>query len=230
LSIVHVPYLRYHARGSNGPDRRAEEGWDMGGRFCFLRGLTFLILFVYLAHAGCYPSTTEQTAELLIVNGNVYTLSWGEPDLDGIPSVDAPHSAAGWKADGEAVAVSGGKILFVGKVEEAEKYRGDTTRVIDVHGATVVPGLIQSHVHVAEFGQSLRRVDVRSLETVEEIVAKVEEATARVPAGQWIEGYGIYRNFDSGCPPPAPEFTSPTYVSAALRTETSISESRNKAG
>ena len=105
----------------------------------FSRGFVPLTLFALGVLAACAPSPPEETADVLIVNGNVYTLSWGEPGLDGVPAADAPRSTSGWTADAEAVAVRDGKILFVGPNTEAERYRGDTSRVIDVHGATVIP-------------------------------------------------------------------------------------------
>ena len=55
-----------------------------------------LVLLLGLVTAGCAPQA-EEVADLLIVNGRVYTLSWGEPDPDGVPAADAPHSEAGWQ-------------------------------------------------------------------------------------------------------------------------------------
>ena len=83
-------------------------------------------------------------ADLIVTNARVYTLRWGEPDPEGRPAVDAPHDSAGWRPDAEAVAIQGGRIVFVGTTAEAARYRGDSTKVHDLGGATVVPGLIDS--------------------------------------------------------------------------------------
>ncbi|MBM3790029.1 MAG: amidohydrolase, partial [Acidobacteria bacterium] len=72
----------------------------------------------------------------------------------------------------------------------AERYRAGTTRMIDLQGGVVLPGLVDSHVHIVELGQSLSRVDLRELETEEEIVARIRQAASKAPPGQWIEGYG----------------------------------------
>lgn len=149
-----------------------------------------LFVLAALLAGACTAGGPVGTADMLITNARVYTLSWGEPDLDGRPAADAPRTASGWRADAEAVAVGGGEILFVGSAREAAKYRGESTRVIDLAGATLIPGLIESHVHIAELGQSLSRVDIRELQTQEEIAARIAAVAARTPAGQWIEGYG----------------------------------------
>ena len=146
-------------------------------------------LLVLVAIAGCRRAA-PQPADLLLVNGSVYTLAWGDPAPDGTPAADAPHTASGWHPEAQAIAVRGGTIVFVGTSDGATSYRAAGTRVIDLHGATVVPGLIESHVHIEELGHSLARVDLRGLDTEAAIVEKVRAAAATRPAGTWIEGYG----------------------------------------
>ena len=102
-----------------------------------------------------------RSADLLLTNAPVYTLAWEQPGPDGAPALDAPYAAAdGWHPDAEAVAIRNGRILFVGTAEDAEAYRGANTEVLDLDGATVLPGLVDSHTHVAELvlcSQSLFR-------------------------------------------------------------------------
>jgi hypothetical protein len=153
-------------------------------KFVFLPGAALLLT------SACGPRAGKKTADVLLVNGCVYTLSWGEPGLDGKPAPDAPRDGSGWHPDAEAVALRGDKILYVGNRRRAEKLRSAATRVFDLRGATVVPGLIESHTHFVELGQSMAVVDVRGIENEEEIVARIREAASDLPAGQWIEGYG----------------------------------------
>lgn len=151
----------------------------------------FLVLSgVMIGVAACRREARVEPAEIVMTGGRVYTLSWGEPGADGRPAPGAPHDSSGWHPDAEAVAVRAGRIVFVGSDREARRYRGAQTQAIDLKGATVIPGLIESHVHVVELGQSLSRVDLRGLDTEEQIVARVREAAARVPEGEWIQGYG----------------------------------------
>ncbi|NIS32695.1 MAG: amidohydrolase family protein, partial [Actinobacteria bacterium] len=83
-----------------------------------------------------------------------------------------------------------GRIVFVGSNADAESLRGPATRVVEVDGATVLPGLVDSHVHVAGLGEAAFRVDLTGGETEAEAVARVVEHAASVPAGQWIVGRG----------------------------------------
>jgi predicted amidohydrolase YtcJ len=130
------------------------------------------------------------TADLLLLNGRVYTFDWGEPALDGTPAANAPHDVNGWHPDAEAVAVRVGKVLYVGSSQGAEAYRGPDTEVIDLDGATVIPGLIDSHVHIVELGANLERVNVAGVNTEREVVELVAARAADVPTGEWIMGWG----------------------------------------
>ena len=129
-------------------------------------------------------------ADLLLVNGRVYTFSWGEASREGTPAGDAPFSAAGWRPDAEAVAMRGDRIVFVGRTREAQAYRGPRTRVLDIAGATVLPGLVDSHTHVAGLGERASQVDLTGVKTEEEAVALVAARARALPRGEWIVGRG----------------------------------------
>jgi len=131
-----------------------------------------------------------QSADLILINARVYTLAWDEPARDGTPAKNAPHSSAGWKPDAEAVVIQGDRIVFVGRTADAEKHRGPKTRVVDLQGATVVPGLVDSHTHVAGLGERQSGVDLTGVATEAEAVARVAAFAAKVPKGQWIRGRG----------------------------------------
>mgnify|MGYP001052918434 CR=1 FL=1 len=147
-------------------------------------------LTLLLLHACAAPPATPE-ADLLIVNARVYTLAWGEPSADGTPAPDAPYdSLTGWRPDAEAVAVRGGRILFVGSNADAERFRGDRTQVLDAAGGTLIPGLIDAHVHLASLGASLAQVDLVGVESEVEAVERVAARAAEVPPGEWIIGYG----------------------------------------
>ena len=137
--------------------------------------------------AGCGGN---EPADLLLVGGRVYTFAWPEPDVNGRPAGTAPHDSAGWRPDAQAIAIRGDRIVFVGQRVDGESYRGPSTRLIDLKGATVLPGLIDSHVHLPELGASLERVNLVGVTTEADAVARVEERAKTTPKGEWIVGWG----------------------------------------
>lgn len=95
----------------------------------------------------------------------------------------------------EAVAVKTGRILAVGNSSEMLDLRGARTEVIDLKGRTVIPGLTDPHVHLADDGAaSLNKIDVRDFGTnvrsIPHILEVVRAQTREVPPATWIVGTG----------------------------------------
>jgi predicted amidohydrolase YtcJ len=131
------------------------------------------------------------TADLVLTGGAVYSFAWSPPGPDGQPAPDAPFDPAdGWHPDATAVATAGNQILYVGDDAGAAAFVGDGTRVIALDGAIVLPGLVDSHTHVAELGRNLARVDLVGVETEAEAIRRVVERAAQVPPGEWVLGAG----------------------------------------
>lgn len=153
-----------------------------------------LVAALAVALAACSPDpetiSAEGGADIVLTNGRVYTLDWDEPAADGTPAENAPHDGRGWQPDAEAVATKDGSILFVGTSREAMEFVGEGTRVVDLAGATVLPGLVDSHTHVFGLGAKLNQVDLTDVATEEEAVALVAERAKSVPEGEWILGAG----------------------------------------
>lgn len=148
---------------------------------------------IALSH-GCSQDPAEEVgsagADLILVNGRVYTLDWDEPAADGSIMSGAPHDDSGWHPDADAVATKGGEIVFVGTTRDAMELKGEGSRVVDLAGATVIPGLIDSHTHVFELGALLGRVNLVDISTESEAVQRVVERAKSVPKGEWIIGAG----------------------------------------
>lgn len=155
-----------------------------------------VLLFLAAACGGEPPQAgagagAGAPAELILVDARIYTLDWGEPDREGVPAPDAPVDAEGrWHPDAEAVAIRDGRILRVGSREAVEALRGPETRVVDLGGAVLLPGLVESHAHLLSLGNSLVQVNLVGVETEEEAVRKVEARAAEAPPGSWIVGRG----------------------------------------
>jgi len=143
-----------------------------------------------LAACGPDSANVDTSADLILTNARVYTLDWAEPGRNGEPAPGAPTSEAGWHPDAEAVATRGGDIVFIGSTQDALALRGETTRVVDLAGATVIPGLVDSHAHIFDLGAKLDAIDLTDVATEEEAVALVAEHAKSVPEGEWIFGAG----------------------------------------
>jgi predicted amidohydrolase YtcJ len=110
----------------------------------------------------------DPPADVVVRNGKILT-------------VDARFSTA------EAVAIRDGVFVRVGSNAEVQKLVGEKTRVIDAKGMTVVPGLIESHVHAlgAARGDVVQPfVQLGSIAEIQQWVRKQAEAR---PAGEWIQ-------------------------------------------
>ena len=122
------------------------------------------------------PLAAQQPpADLIVVNARIYT-------------ADATRPVA------RALAVRDGTILFVGSVRGAEALAGPGTERWDVDGKTVIPGMVDAHVHLVGLGQSLRIVNLTGTRSYEEIVARVAERARAARPGEWIRGRGWDQN------------------------------------
>ena len=128
-----------------------------------------LLFFNFRAEVPLLAETLH--ADTILTNGAVYT-------------VDAKRSWA------EAIAISHGKIVFVGKNSEVGKFKAPRTRVIDLKGKMVLPGFIDSHVHLLEGGVETGQCVLNNLKTREEIFRKIREYAAKHPGKPWIVGGG----------------------------------------
>jgi hypothetical protein len=109
------------------------------------------------------PSVT-----LALVNGRVWT---GDPA----------------RPEAEAVAIAGARITAVGSNTDIRKLAGGAN-TIDLGGAFVVPGFIDSHVHFLDGGFRLASVPLRDAATRDAFVARIKAFAATVPSGTWITG------------------------------------------
>jgi predicted amidohydrolase YtcJ len=91
----------------------------------------------------------------------------------------------------EAVAIHQGRLVAVGTNARILPLAGKATRVIDLHGRTATPGLIDAHAHLASGGMDhLRSIDLSTVTSIAEIRHKVADRVAQLHSGEWVTGAG----------------------------------------
>ncbi|HMG70423.1 MAG TPA: amidohydrolase family protein [Gemmatimonadaceae bacterium] len=134
-------------------------------------------LSTYFAAAMLAPAVIEAqgSADLVLTNGRIYTVDNARPEAS-------------------ALAVRAGRVEFVGSDAEARVLAGSSTVVIDLHGATVVPGIVDAHAHLLGLGNTLQRVNLVGSTSYDEVVNRVKAWAKDVKPGVWIQGRGWDQN------------------------------------
>jgi predicted amidohydrolase YtcJ len=94
----------------------------------------------------------------------------------------------------EAIAMRADRIVRVGANADVLPLRGSGTRVVDVSGGTIVPGLHDAHGHFTGLGASMQSIDLRGTATYEQVVGMVRQRAAAARPGEWIIGRGWDQN------------------------------------
>ena len=90
----------------------------------------------------------------------------------------------------EALAVSGNRIMAVGTAEDVLALRKSNTRVANLRGASLIPGIIDSHNHAWEAGRFLDGVVTFGLRSIDELKRAVRDRAAGLSADDWLQGGG----------------------------------------
>jgi predicted amidohydrolase YtcJ len=127
----------------------------------------------YFALAALAPAVlgAQAKADLVLVNGKIYTVDNVRPMAS-------------------ALAVRGGRVLFVGSDAEARALATPSAQLIDLNGKTVVPGIIDAHAHLLGLGDMLRRVKLAGSASYDEVIERVKSSAKDVKQGEWILGRG----------------------------------------
>ena len=130
--------------------------------------------FLAVTLTGCSPSETPPDtvgADLVMTNGRIYT-------------VDADRSWA------EAVAITDGRIVYVGTAAGAGEFTGDNSDIIDLGGRMVLPAFQDSHIHPIGAGIEASRCDLNNINDLPGYRAAIGEYAAANPDIEWITGGG----------------------------------------
>lgn len=133
------------------------------------RAAASILAVAALAASGPSALAQSPVAETVLHGGKIVTL-------------DKRSSIA------QAVAVRDGRFLAVGSDAEVKRLIGPSTKVVDLGGRTVVPGLNDTHTHFRAAGLALYTVNLRNAKNVSEALEAIKAFAAKKKPGEWIVG------------------------------------------
>ena len=134
--------------------------------------MRILLLIVSALFLSLAPVTQRAApADIVFKNGNIYS----------------PNERS---SQAQAIAVKGDKIVFVGTNAAAQKYVGPKTRVVDLHGNTVLPGFTDAHQHLSGVGYREMTLNLEGTSSLQDFLAKVKARVDQAKPGEWVTGRG----------------------------------------
>ncbi|UTR15609.1 amidohydrolase [Salipaludibacillus sp. LMS25] len=95
----------------------------------------------------------------------------------------------------EAVFVEEGHIVSVGTLADLKlKHRGTISEEINLHGAVMYPGFVDSHLHMIGHGEKLLKLDVSGVTSITRLTAILKKAVKDIPPGHWLVAEGFNEN------------------------------------
>ena len=135
--------------------------------FAIVAVFAIYIIFFYREADG----VNQVKADMVIHNTTIYTANDEQ-----------------WTA--EAAAIKDDEIIFVGSNDDVQKFIGENTDVKDMQGNTVLPGLIDAHVHIKWIGQREEGLNLQGIDDLTQTVNKIRDRVEATPEGEWIVGVG----------------------------------------
>ena len=134
-----------------------------------MRNSLVIILIAFVIFLACSNQNYQISADLILINGKIYTLETDQP----------------WT---NSCAIKDGKFIAVGEKREMQKLKGSATEIIDLKHKLVLPGFNDAHVHFSDGGFYLLGIDLRDAKDEKEFVKRIKDYAAKLDSGEWICG------------------------------------------
>lgn len=135
-----------------------------------LLALLLSVTFILSLATPMVFAAKNNEADIIYINGTIYTVN------DNAPIVSS-------------MAIKEDKFMAVGSYSDVKNHIGSNTKVIDLKGKTVIPGLVEAHLHYPGIGESMLQIDA-FWKPKEEILESVAEAYKSAQSDEWITGRG----------------------------------------
>lgn len=140
------------------------------------------------------------SSKVIFTNANIYTM-------------DRRSARA------QAIAAEDGKICEIGAASAVRPLRRRGFKVIDLKKHVVIPGIIDSHLHLLGLGNSFKRVNLDGIDSLAKAKEIIEEAASKIMKGRWLMGRGWNKNHWGDTFPDKSILDSITDGPAALRSK-----------
>lgn len=138
--------------------------------------IVYFLILVLISGLLQGKAPKPEPAQLVLKNGIIYTAN------DELPRF-------------EAVAVRYGKIVFLGTTKDVKPFEGKGTKVVDLKGRTVVPGLSDAHYHLSGVGQREMTLNLEGTTSLDDFLSKVKARVDKAKPGEWVTGRGWIETF-----------------------------------
>ncbi|WP_082235446.1 amidohydrolase [Halobacillus massiliensis] len=111
----------------------------------------------------------------------------------------------------EAMAIEGNEIIAVGSTKDILQLKNENSEVIDLNGRTLMPGFIDSHLHITMYGTNELSVSCKSnhMNSIEDLFSELRNRAIDTPKGEWIRAWGYNeQNMEEGRFPTKEELDS----------------------
>jgi len=132
-------------------------------------------LLATISFAAFAPQISAQSPDLILFHGTILT---GEGLNGAKPQIVS------------AIAIAGDKVLAVGADADIKRLAAPQTKLRDLQGAFLMPGLNDAHVHLGGAGQTKLNVDLTGAQSLDEMLDRIKAKAAQSPAGHWLTGGG----------------------------------------
>jgi predicted amidohydrolase YtcJ len=162
----------------------------MGNALCYtppmriFSSLTGAVLSLVLPMMSAAQRAPSGPPDVVVFDGSILT---GEGLNQKFPNTSITSSVIGPQMM-SAMAIADGKIVAVGSDAEMRTMAGTHTVVRDLHGAFVMPGLNDAHVHLGGAGETKLNVDLTGTPSLAAMLKQVQGYAAKSPAGHWLIG------------------------------------------
>src|SRR5882724_9295132 len=134
------------------------------------------ILFILCAGSGLFAADSKPAVaapDVILFNASIYQ---GGPDSSG------PRP--------QALAIRDGRIAQIGMSADIRKLAGPKTNLVDLHGAFLMPGFNDAHIHLWSGGLEMQHVDLVSATSLDDMKTRIAAKAKETSPGAWMQGRG----------------------------------------